>query len=448
MQLGKRGWLSALLAHEVANHHPPLLAIDDFNARHSRRAVARLYLRRSLRESGLLFGTPSKTPLGPVQGRNSEEVLFLAVLRTLCRLALDVAQVLQAPIGPRQEQLLVLTAALNGQVDEALSIHEKVRTSGKAAPSVPNKLWSKVESALEERAMSLAGDPYYGLVLHNGAVYSDAQLFGHMALAYFSRGRFSRRATERRLTIAAMQKSLLVQVLIGLACAERKPSFPARRAILRQIDDLRLPEVVADATRAFAKKSFDKPGSLKSVVKSVRSKDVKRFILEQTLLASLVDGRRSPSEVAYLHALGSQLGYTQNDVQRLEVEMAEFYAKHREVVDVFTVSQGAEIMGEELMEGMTRTMEKNFQRLLQEVKETGELSVLLARAARGQTLTREERKAMREQLIDVAKAVPALAIFAAPGGVLLLIALAKVLPFNMLPSAFRDEEDENENSVH
>jgi hypothetical protein len=67
--------------------------------------------------------------------------------------------------------------------------------------------------------------------------------------------------------------------------------------------------------------------------------------------------------------------------------------------------------------------------------------VLLARAARGQTLSADEKRRMREQLIDVAKAVPALAIFAAPGGVLLLIALAKVLPFDLLPSAFRDEPD-------
>jgi hypothetical protein len=113
------------------------------------------------------------------------------------------------------------------------------------------------------------------------------------------------------------------------------------------------------------------------------------------------------------------------------------------VVDVFTVSAGADVMGEELVDSMQRALEKNFKRLIKEVKETGQLSVLLARAARGEKLTREERQAMRAQLIDVAKVIPALAIFAAPGGVLLLIALAKVLPFNLLPSAFQDDpEDE------
>ncbi len=76
---------------------------------------------------------------------------------------------------------------------------------------------------------------------------------------------------------------------------------------------------------------------------------------------------------------------------------------------------------------------------MQEARETGDLAVLLAKAARGVKLTGEERRRMRAQLIDVAKVIPALAIFAAPGGVLVLLALSKVLPFNLLPSAFQDE---------
>ena len=89
-----------------------------------------------------------------------------------------------------------------------------------------------------------------------------------------------------------------------------------------------------------------------------------------------------------------------------------------------------------------KPVEKNFRRLMQEIRQTGELSVLLTRVARGQALTAEERKRMRAQLIDVAKAIPALAIFAAPGGLLLLIVLAKVLPFSLLPSAFQEQGEE------
>ena len=54
-------------------------------------------------------------------------------------------------------------------------------------------------------------------------------------------------------------------------------------------------------------------------------------------------------------------------------------------------------------------------------------------------LSEEERIKVREQLTDIAKSIPALAIFALPGGGILLPILIKVLPFNILPSAFSDD---------
>lgn len=440
--LGKRGWLKEVLTRAVSSHMRDEIssAAKRSAALPSPIAKARAYLRLALRESGLLYGTPSKShePTGA-----AEERLFVAVLESLCRIGLDVAYRVVAPPGPRVEQLLLLFAAMAGRIDDAEEIHKRIESAFKKKGwPLSDKVWRKVEEALEARAMSLAGDPYYGLVLHNGALFSDAHLFGRLAISYFSTVAFPREAAERRVRFAAEQKALLAEVLIGLACAERRPSFPARRAILRQIEDLKLPDEVGEALHAFARKAFERPPSLQRSLQTVRTQELKRFILEQALLASLVDGRRSPKEIDFLAALAAQLGYTPDERKQLELEVAEFYAKHRDVVDVFTVAAGAEVMGEELVDSMQATLEKNFQALLTEVKETGELSVLLARAARGQKLTRDEKRRMREQLLDVARAVPALAIFAAPGGVLLLIALAKVLPFSLLPSSFREAKDE------
>ena len=56
---------------------------------------------------------------------------------------------------------------------------------------------------------------------------------------------------------------------------------------------------------------------------------------------------------------------------------------------------------------------------------------------RGDTLTGEDRQRTRERLIDLAKVVPSLAIFAAPGGMLLLPIILKLLPFDLRPSAFQ-----------
>ncbi|ATB31458.1 LETM1 domain-containing protein [Melittangium boletus] len=83
-------------------------------------------------------------------------------------------------------------------------------------------------------------------------------------------------------------------------------------------------------------------------------------------------------------------------------------------------------------------LERNLHRIRLEVRETGELYHLLLRAARGSTLSFEERRRVRSQLIDLAKVIPALVVFAAPGGLVLLMVLGKLLPFSLLPSAFQD----------
>ncbi|WNG49992.1 hypothetical protein F0U60_42115 [Archangium minus] len=448
MDLGKAGWLSSLLEEAVAAHvrAPGPVVPPGLPESSSGRARARSYLRRMLRASGLLYGTPAEggAPSESVSSEftgtglgtgSPEEVLFRAVVRTFARMALDIASLAGSPAGPRREQLLLLFAVLTGQLDEAQAIEEKVRRQLEA----PRKLWGRVEDALERRALSLSGDPAYGLVLHNGALYADAHMFGRQALDYFARGGLNREMARRRIDFAARQKALLVEVLTGLACADRQPTFSARRAILRQVEDLGLPDKLEGELRAAVKQSFERRRSLGAAVKGVRSVDLRRFILEQTLLASLVDGRSSRGERAFIERLARALRVPESTVHQLELEVAEFYAKNRSVVDVFTVSSAANLLGEDLVSSMQDTLERNFYRLMQEVRKTGELYHLLTKAARRQPLTAEERQRMRAQLIDVAKAIPALAIFAAPGGMLLLIALAKVLPFKLLPSSFQDE---------
>ncbi len=439
MELFKRGWLQQVLGEVVAAFTPDTRSRSaaEANALPTPRARARRYLKGIFRETGLLYGTPK----GVAEAKDPKEALFAAVVKTLAHVALDVAVLADAAPAPRKEQLLLLFAATFGELGDAADIHRRIEQAGRSWP-VPPRVWARVEERVEQQALTVTGDPYFGLVLHNGALYADAQLFGRLALAYFSRAKFPTEAAARRRRFSAGQKAVLVEVLIGLVCAERQPSLRARRAILGQIDDLRLPDEEAASVREFARQAFERPPSMKKVVKGVRSRDSKRFLLEQVVLASLVDGRRSAREVAWMRELGVALGVSKEEVHAVELQMAEFYRNNRQVVDVFTVAAGADVMGEELVDSMQRALEKNFRRLLKEVKETGELSVLLARAAAGHKLTREERKAMRAQLIDVAKAIPALAIFAAPGGILLLIALAKVLPFSLLPSSFQDEPED------
>ena len=419
----KRGWLVPLLDQTIAAHSSAKLTPASAGElpRASSRGRTRAYLRQRLRQSGLLFGTPANAGDSIDPTASPGEALLHAVIRTFAEIGLEIADLVQAPPAQRRDQLLKLLAA-TFQVPDA----------------------SGVESSILDRAKSLAPAPVYGLVLHNASVYVDAQLFGRFAINLFCRGELGSSAVARLATFAAREKALLLEVLTALLSTERKPTFLGRRAILRQINALKLQKPLASDLRRKLLRAFKAPASLQTLVEPVRSADLRRFILEQTILASLVKGYGSPREVGSIQQLATALRFGPEEFARIEVEMAEFYAANVSVLDVFRVAAGAGKMTEEMVSSIQQTLEKNFHRLMQEVRETGELSVLLSRAARGQTLSAEEWRRVRAQLIDVAKVVPALAIFAAPGGILLLIALAKVLPFNILPSAFQEKRPKPE----
>jgi hypothetical protein len=185
------------------------------------------------------------------------------------------------------------------------------------------------------------------------------------------------------------------------------------------------------------KEVFRERPDLDVLVRPVRSLPLRRFILQQTLLASLVEGRRSPAELAFLRALARALRISPEGLREVEGEVAEFYAENRSVLDVFAVKDNAASLGDEWVSGVLRSLDENAKALLLEARMMGELGVFLGKLAIGQSLTPDEKRRMRLELIDLAKAIPALAIFAAPGGLLLLAALAKVLPFSILPSAFQ-----------
>ena len=80
----------------------------------------------------------------------------------------------------------------------------------------------------------------------------------------------------------------------------------------------------------------------------------------------------------------------------------------------------------------------NKQRLSQEIQESKLLFSLLKQSTH-RPLTREEKKQVQDQLLDICKSIPALAVFLLPGGAILLPILMKCMP-NILPSAFREEK--------
>jgi hypothetical protein len=76
-----------------------------------------------------------------------------------------------------------------------------------------------------------------------------------------------------------------------------------------------------------------------------------------------------------------------------------------------------------LRRGLTRRVEAavrhNLGKLVTEIQETGELAALLAKRATGELDPAEEDKVVT-QILDICKTAPSLAVFALPGGAVLL----------------------------
>jgi hypothetical protein len=169
---------------------------------------------------------------------------------------------------------------------------------------------------------------------------------------------------------------------------------------------------------------------------------------QQILVAQLASGTASAETAAVVSAFADAAHIPPEQVAALQVDAAELYAAQQRWLDASgaapdeweALAENWEDAADEVVDKVATMVSDNLEAIVTQVKETGELGQLLAKAAAGKTLTADEKRKMKHQLIDLAKAVPALAIFAAPGGMLLLPILAKVLPFSVLPSAWDGKE--------
>lgn len=82
---------------------------------------------------------------------------------------------------------------------------------------------------------------------------------------------------------------------------------------------------------------------------------------------------------------------------------------------------------------------ENWAKVKEELDESEEMLMILWKYSKGEQVSKEEKKKAEEQLFDLIRIIPALGIFALPGGMILLPILAHALPWDLMPSAFREK---------
>jgi hypothetical protein len=331
-------------------------------------------------------------------------------------------------VQARRAQLLAVLSAVAGEARAAAPLF----ADPLGDPARQARLASRIAPRLARRYLSESG-PFAGLPLHNGLCAIEVRNCVTLALASFGHGRISPAAAALSSRTALTWRALLVELLAGLARAQTngKESLKGIDQVLRS---QRLPPREARLLR----RSLQQPREVEALAPALHSEALRKFALTQVLLGALVDRHFEAGEVAFVERLAAATSVSGGDLAALEVEVDDFYRRNKDALAALQLAATPEGLPHALTTRLEAAVRDNLDRILQEIRETGELAELLAKASVGGTLTAPEKAKVREQLIDLAKTIPALAIFAAPGGLLLLPILLKLLPFNLLPSSFVD----------
>ncbi|RMG17667.1 MAG: TerB family tellurite resistance protein [Planctomycetota bacterium] len=444
LDLHAPGWLHRLLDAYFETYDPARAreAVAAVLATHPSEPPAEQSLRLALRRlehMGLRpWASTLPAPLAKRLGlnelaRDEQELLGLLVAR------LDIVQDIawlhreqrEAARGPLEVLAIVALGLKDYGLARKLHAAQERALRGESVPL--GKLARKVEARLarRERSRERRGS---ALTIGLGLAYIEARVLARIASLYYERAAIEEEGVERLHALSAGEKSELIEVLLHLAWADGEVSAEERALIERQLQLAELERSVATRLR---KRLNTPPGSepLADLL-PIRDAATRRFLLEQAVLLTLVDDAQDTAELDALERVAERLGCGEGELEEILVEVTAWYERNRELLQGFgPVAGSLGRLRRLVVDRAADAVRSNMRKIVQEIRETGELAKLLG-VASVRELTPEEARKVKSQLLDVCKTVPALAIFLLPGGGLLLPVLIKLLPFNLLPTAF------------
>ncbi len=165
---------------------------------------------------------------------------------------------------------------------------------------------------------------------------------------------------------------------------------------------------------------------------------IKKYILELALLTVWSDKVVSDEEKEYLDKLCKILGFTEEELNTSMFAIESFVLENWEQVHYLRNKKDYSMVSEKFMQRASFMVNLNKERVVQEINESKELMALLAKSRKEQ-LTTQEKEAVRQQLLDILKLIPAFVIIALPFTFITLPLLLKILPKEAFPSAFQDK---------
>lgn len=172
-------------------------------------------------------------------------------------------------------------------------------------------------------------------------------------------------------------------------------------------------------------------------IKMIENQLEAQYILDLACMATWTDQKIDDYEHDFLKQLGKDINVNEVTVNQSILAVNDFYIKNKDNIALLSSKNLVKSFYDNSSKMVIKLISRNSKRLLKELRESKELMILLSKST-VKELTEDEQKKVQEQLLDVFKSIPSLAIFMLPGGALLLPLVVKFIP-KLLPSAF----DEN-----
>lgn len=170
------------------------------------------------------------------------------------------------------------------------------------------------------------------------------------------------------------------------------------------------------------------------------TKNEKDYFLDMACLTIWEDKLLDYSETDYIFGLGKDLGKSKKEVE-FELEFVKnFFEENKDKIAYLDNKNLAVQFYDGMSKNVSKLILRNSKRLKKELTESRELVGLLSKST-VKDLSDEEKKKVQNQLLDIFKSIPSLAIFMLPGGAILLPIFIKLIP-KLLPSAFDDNRVE------
>ena len=183
------------------------------------------------------------------------------------------------------------------------------------------------------------------------------------------------------------------------------------------------------------RQSFD--GSYRELLLKKRPICENSYLLDIACLTVWEDHSLDYKESKFMFGIGKDMGLSAETITKSLEDVAEFFKKNAKIVPFLKDNNLAIQFYDSMIKVVNKLILRNSKRLQKELSESAELVALLTKSTL-RDLTKEEKKKIQNQLIDIFKSIPSLAIFILPGGAVLLPIFIKLVP-KLLPSSF----DEN-----